>query len=136
MRIPAILLALLFCAASALAVPSIVEETADGVWVARDESGGSAWGGWSMGVTHQNSAKYQAKKILDLSRLPEDVWEQAREIRLSAYMMVRDYSVVQNPPGDGLDKSFEVVINGEVHTYPTSGGFPTWQEGDQHPRLA
>ncbi len=128
MRTTAILLTLLLTAASALAVPSIVEETADGVYVVRDDTGRS-WGGWSMGVAHMNSADYRAKKILDLSNVPEDVWERTREVRLSAYIMVRDYSANQNPPADGLDEAFEVIVNGNVHTWPTDAGFPTWQGG-------
>lgn len=128
MRTSAILIASLICAASALAVNSIVEEAADGVLVVRDDSGGIAWGGWSMGVTHQNSPPYQAKKVLDMSNMPDRVWGQVREVRLSAYMMVRDYSGTANPPADGLDEAIEVVVNGNVHTYPTSAGFPVWQD--------
>ncbi|MGD9495083.1 MAG: hypothetical protein AB7Y46_02110 [Armatimonadota bacterium] len=120
-------LLMLLSAGSALAVPSLVEEIADGVYVVRDDTG-LAWGGWSMGVSHMNSAKYQAKKILDLSDVPEDVWAQVREVRLSAFLMVRDYSGTQNPPANGLDEAFEVVVNGTVHTYPTSGGMPAWVE--------
>lgn len=109
------------------AMPSLVEEVADGVYVVRDDTG-AAWGGWSMGVAHMNRPEYQAKKILDLSNVTEDLWARVREVRLSAYLMVRDYSGTQNPPVNGLDESFEVVVNGIVHTYPTSGGMPVWRD--------
>jgi len=125
LRLITSLMAALLCATSVLAVPSLVEEAADGVYVVRDDTGKS-WGGWSMGVSHMNSAKYQAKKVLDLSDVPEDVWEQVREVRLSAYIIVRDYSANMNPPADGLDEAFEVVVNGTVHAYPTDAGAPAW----------
>lgn len=109
------------------AVPSLVEQVKDGVWVVRDEDG-AGWGGWSLGVAHMNSAKYQVKKILDLSDLPEEVWNSAREVRLSVYMSVRDYSWRANPPSNGLDEAFEVIVNGRTHTYPTNCGAPVYRE--------
>lgn len=112
---------------TAWAVPSIVESPTDGVYVARDEDG-TAWGGWSMGVTHMNSSPYMAKKILDLSDLPEEVWDAAREVRLSVYMSVRDYSWHDLAEANGLDESFEIIVNGKVHTYPTNCGAPVYQE--------
>ena len=115
------------CASAAGAVPSLIDEVAPGVYMVSDDTG-MAWGGWSMGVTHMNSPSYQAKKVLDLSELPADVWAQVREVRLSAYLMVRDFSGTQNPPVNGLDEAFEVVVNGSVHTYPTSGGMPAWAD--------
>lgn len=59
----------------------MVEELAEGVYVVRDDNG--EWGGGSTGITQQNSSTYQARKTLDLTDLPADVWEQTREVRLS-----------------------------------------------------
>ncbi len=118
----------LMCASMAEAVPSQVEEVAPGVHMVHDDTG-MAWGGWTMGVTHMNEATYQAKKVLDLSDLPENVWAQVREVRLSAFMMVYDYSRHANPPVNGLDEAFEIVVNGTVHSYPTSGGMPEYLDG-------
>ncbi len=124
----ALMVALMTVAGStAWAVPSIVEEVTDGVYVVRDEDG-TAWGGWSMGVTHMNSSPYMAKKILDLSDLPEGVWDAAREVRLSVYMSVRDYSWHDLAEANGLDEAFEVIVNGRVHTHPTNCGAPVYQE--------
>jgi hypothetical protein len=127
MRIVAFAAGLGLTASLAWAVPSLVERVAEGVYVVRDEDG-CAWGGWSLGVAHMNSASYQAKKILDLSAVPAEVWEATREVRLSAYLSVRDYSWKVNPPANGLDEAFELVVNGRVHTYPTSCGAPVFSE--------
>ncbi|HUS80842.1 MAG TPA: hypothetical protein VM283_06210, partial [Armatimonadota bacterium] len=126
----AIVLALiaLACAPMAEAVPSLTGEIAPGVYMVHDDTG-EAWGGWTMGVTHMSHPTYQAKKVLDLGDLPEAVWAQVREVRLSAFIMVYDYSGHQNPPVNGLDEAFEVVVNGTVHTYPTSGGMPEYRDG-------
>ena len=124
----AIVMTLIAGAGRAQTTASLVEQVADGVWAVRDDTGGS-WGGWSMGVTHMRSHPYQAKKILDLSDVPVDAWEQTREVRLSAYIMVRDYSVVESPPGNGLDEEFEVVVNGRTHTYSTGCGAAAWRDG-------
>ena len=118
----------LVCTSVAGAVPSMIDEIAPGVAMVHDDTG-RAWGGWTMGVTHMNEPTYQAKKVLDLSDLPADVWAQVREVRLSAFLMVYDYSPHANPPVNGLDEEFEVVVNGTVHTYPTSGGMPVYHDG-------
>ena len=113
---------------AALAVPSIFEPVMDGVYVVRDDTG--QWGGdMSKSITHQCSAPYQARKTLDLTAVPEEVWERTRSVRLSAYFMVRDYSWHDHPPANGLDEAFEVVVNGKVHRYPTSCGAPVFAEG-------
>ncbi|HIE51472.1 MAG TPA: hypothetical protein EYP85_06905, partial [Armatimonadetes bacterium] len=92
--------------ATAGTVPSLVEQVMDGVYVVRDDRG--QWGGHlSNSITHQNQANYQAKKVLDLSDLPAEMWERTRAVRLSVYFMVRDYSWRSNPPANGLDEEFE-----------------------------
>jgi len=119
---------------SAGAVPSLVERVMDGVYVVHDDSG--QWGGhMSNSITHQSRAEYQAKKVLDLSDVPAEVWEQTKAVRLSAYFMVRDYSWHDRPPANGLDEALEVVVNGHVHTYPTNCGAPVFAEG-QAPTIA
>jgi len=117
---------------TAWAAPSLFEQVAPGVYLVRDDNGNWA-GDWSKDVTHQCAAGYEAKKILDLSGVPEKVWNSVREVRLSAFFCVRDYSWHDRPPADGLDEAFEVVVNGRVHTYPTNCGAPVFEEG--HPRL-
>ncbi|NPV45407.1 MAG: hypothetical protein HPY69_00505 [Armatimonadetes bacterium] len=122
-------LLLTLAASLAFAVPSLVEEVGAGAFVVRDDNG--AFGGWEagMGITHQNRAGYEAKKVLDLSDVPEAVWEATREVRLSVYFDVRDYSWHDNPPANGLDESYQIVVNGTVHTYPTNSGAPVYVEG-------
>ncbi len=111
----------------AVAIPSIVERVREGVYVVRDDSG--QWGGhMSNSITHQSRANYQAKKVLDLSDVPAEVWAQTKAVRLSAYFMVRDYSWHDHPPANGLDEAIEVVVNGNAHRYPTNCGAPVFGE--------
>lgn len=114
-------------APSAFSVPSLLEPIGGEVCIVRDEGG--QWGGASAGMTHQNSSGYQAKKILDVSALSGAEWAAVREVRLSACFWVRDYSAAALGQANGLDEGFEVVINGKVHAYATSGGFPVYAEG-------
>lgn len=110
------------------AVPSLVDRVTDGVYLVHDDTG--QWGGHiSNSITHQCSASYQARKVLDLSDVPAEVWEQTKAVRLSACFMVRDYSWHDRPAANGLDEAFEVVVNGKVHRYPTNCGAPVYPEG-------
>ncbi len=111
---------------SAFCVPSIVEKVGEGVYVVRDDHG--RWGGMTTGITHQSKADYLARKTLDLSALPDDVWEQVKAVRLSAMFLVRDYSWHDNPQADGLDETFEFIVNGNVHSFPTNCGAPVYPE--------
>ena len=113
--------------ATVLAAPSLVEQTAGDVRVVRDDGG--QWGGISSGMTHQCDPRYQAKKILDLAQVPEAAWDAAREVRLSAFFCVRDYSPTSLGKANGLDESFEVVVNGKVHTFPNNCGAPVYADG-------
>jgi len=113
---------------AAMGAPSLVERLADGVYEVRDD-GGQWSGDLSRGITHQCRTEYQAKKVLDLSDVPESVWGQTREVRLSAMFMVRDYSGHDLPAANGLDEAFEVVVNGQVHRYSTNCGAPVFAEG-------
>jgi len=114
--------------APGLAAPSTFERLTDGVHVVRDDSG--QWTrNMSLDITHQRDPGYQAKKVLDLSSVPEDVWAQVREVRLSVHFAVRDYSWHDAAEENGLDEAFEIVVNGTVHTYPTNCGAPAWVGG-------
>ncbi|MEN6641071.1 MAG: DUF6259 domain-containing protein [Armatimonadia bacterium] len=127
---PVFVLSLLLIAFSpALAVPSSVEQVADGVTVVRDDLGN--WGGMTNGITHMNTGDYTARKMLDLSDVPAAVWDSAREIRLSLYFMVHDYSWHDLPKINGLDEAYEIIINGKAHQYPTNGGAPVYIQGQQ-----
>ncbi len=121
---PIATVALLCAQTAAWSTPSLVRQVSDGVYMVYDDTGD--WGGVTTGRTHQNSARYQAKKVLDLSDLPEDVWQATRAVRLSLYTGVLDYSFHDNPPADGLDEAFEVVINGQVHRFATDCGIPPY----------
>jgi len=102
--------------------PSQVDRVCDGVWVVRDDLG--AWGGPSMGMTHQRGPDYQAQKILDLSGVAEADWQAATCARLSAFFCVRDYSWHDAKKPNGLDEFIEIVVNGKVHRFATSSGLP------------
>ncbi len=119
--------------ARALAVPSIVEQVADGVTVVRDDAGN--WGGMTHGMTHMNTADYTARKILDLSAVPTAVWDDAREMRLSLYFMVHDYSWHDLPEVNGLDEAYEIIVNGHPHRFSTDNGAPVYWDG-QPPAMA
>ena len=114
-------------AATTYAAPSLVEQTASDVRIARDDSG--QWGDSSHGMTHQSDPRYQAKKILDLASVPESAWTATREVRLSAFFCVRDYSRISLGKANGLDEAFEVVVNGRLHTFPNNGGAPVFVDG-------
>ena len=127
MRIVLMVALITVAGSTAWAVPSTVEQVSDGVYVVRDDNG--EWGGASTGITHQNSSPYQARKALDLTDLPAEVWEQTREVRLSVYLVLHDYSWHGPNEVNGLDEVFELVVNGTVHSYPTDCGVPVFARG-------
>ena len=109
------------------AVPSLCDEVVDGVFVIRDDLG--MWrGDLSYSITHQSAAPYQARKILDLTDVTQQAWDATSSVRLSVFFMVRDYSSHLQPVANGLDESFEIVVNGHVHAYPTNCGAPVFSE--------
>ena len=129
MRLLSCLLALpvMTLCAPVWAVPSLFEPVTDGVYVVRDDGG--HWAGhMSRDITHQNSAPYQARKILDLTNVPEDVWARTQSVRVALFFMVCDYSWHDDPPRKGLDEAYQIVVNGTVHEYPTAGGPPVFIE--------
>ena len=96
-----------------------VDTPVPGVHVLRNEEG--AWGGWSMGVSHQNSPDYQSRKELDLTRLPADVRANAKSARLRLYFGIQDYSWNSGERvHNGLNEAFEIVLNGRPMRFQTS----------------
>ncbi len=126
---PAAFFVLSLCAAGipAATKPSLVEPLPDGVLLVRDDAGN--WGGPTMGITHQRGSDYWAKKVLDLSGVSAEAWNQVKEVRLSAFFCVRDYSWHDSPPANGLDEAIELVVNGHAHRVPTNAGLPVYDEG-------
>ncbi|MBN2307600.1 MAG: hypothetical protein JXR94_01435 [Candidatus Hydrogenedentes bacterium] len=108
------------------AAPSRVERLSGAAYVVHDDDGN--WGGGTMGITHQRGPDYWAKKVLDLSAVPADVWEACAEVRLSAYFCVRDYSWRELSEANGLDEAFEIVVNGRVHRIRHDSGVPVYLE--------
>lgn len=110
----------------AAAAPSIAEAIGPDVYVVRDETG--AWGGTGAGMTHQRGPDYWAKKVLDLSGVPEDFWKAASRVRLSVFFAVRDYSWHDLAQPNGLDEAFEILVNSKVHRVATNSGVPVYGE--------
>lgn len=99
-----------------------IEKPAPGVRVALDENG--VWGGSSdNGITHQNGADYWIEKTL---MVPADALQNAKQARLRVLMAIQDYSQGGDPkkPSNGLDESFDLVVNGHAKTYADNAGFP------------
>lgn len=109
-----------------VAAPSRVEKLGDDAWQVRDDEGN--FGGLSQGITHQRGPAYWAKKILDLSAVPEETWNATTEARLSAYFALRDYSAHDLGKSNGLDEPFEIVINDHVVTVRGDSGIPIYDE--------
>ena len=96
-----------------------VDHPLPGVFVLRNEAG--AWGGFSMGVAHQNQPKYQVRKTLDLSALPPGAAARAKAARLRLYFAIQDYSWnVGDRTHNGLNESFEIVVNGKPMHFETA----------------
>ncbi len=110
----------------AAAAPSIAEPIGPDVYVVRDDTG--AWGGTGSGMTHQRGPDYWAKKILDLARVPEEFWKTTTHVRLSVFFAVRDFSWHDDPKTNGLDETFEIVVNGKAHRVATNSGVPVYGE--------
>ncbi|MCD6351358.1 MAG: hypothetical protein J7M26_04470, partial [Armatimonadetes bacterium] len=99
-----------------------VERVRPGVWMVYNDNG--TWGGPSMGTSHQNNPRYQTRKTLNLAVLPEDLWAKVKSARLRVFFAVQDYSwALPEVPNNGMDESFEVVLNGHATRYPVAGGF-------------
>ncbi len=82
------------------------------------------WGGPSMGTSHQCDPRYQVRKVIDLSVVPEEQWRAAKSARIRIFFALQDWS--WNMPDvqwNGLDESFEIVVNGHSLRLETAGGF-------------
>ncbi|MFP4249187.1 MAG: DUF6259 domain-containing protein [Armatimonadota bacterium] len=96
-----------------------IDRPADGVTVVYDDFG--AWGGSSMGTSHQMEPDYQIRKRLDLSGVPQGVFNRAKAARLLVYFAAQDYSwSIEDVEHNGLDESFEIVVNDNVYHHRTS----------------
>ncbi|MEA3402804.1 MAG: DUF6259 domain-containing protein [Armatimonadota bacterium] len=110
-----------------------VEHPTEGVTVIYDDYG--AWAGPSMGTSHQVKPDYRVRKHLDLSGVPQAVFNRAQQARLLVYFACQDYSWnIPDVDWNGLDERFEIVVNGTVHEYPTSDvpGAKRRKEDDLH----
>jgi hypothetical protein len=125
---PLVLMVVLLLAAppEAAAAPSLAEMLTPDVCLVRDDTG--TWGGMTTGMTHQRGPDYWAKKVFDLSQVPEAFWKSVTRARLSAFFTVRDYSARDLGKANGLDEAFEIVVNGKVQCVPTNSGVPVFLE--------
>ena len=99
------------CAVGAAGGEWTIDRPCEGVLVLRDDTG--AWGGFSMGVAHQQRPEYQVRKRLDLTALPAGALERARAARLRVYLAIQDYSwAIGDKKPNGLDEAFEIVAGG------------------------
>lgn len=96
-----------------------IDRPAGGVTLVYDDYGG--WGGNSMGATHQVRPDYRIRKHLDLTDVPQAVFDRATEARLIVYLAAQDYSWnTEGVEHNGLDESFEVLVNEHVYHYRTA----------------
>lgn len=97
----------------------VVDHPRPGVTVLRDETG--AFGGFSMGVSHINTASYQARKTFDLTALPAGAVAGAKAARLRLYLAIQDYSWnIGDKQANGLNEAFEIVLNDRPTRYETA----------------
>jgi len=116
-RLPS--LALIALTTTAPASEWIVDTPRPGVLVVRNETG--AWGHPKLRMAHVNTPLYQVRKTFDLGVLPKEALTRAKAARLRLYFAIQDYS--WNMPGrehNGLNETFEIVVNGQVHAFETS----------------
>ena len=97
-----------------------LREPQPGVRVVLDENG--SWGGPDNGSTHQNGSDAWVEKTLEV---PAQALAGVQEARLRVFMAVMDYSNSGDftKPANGLDETFDLVINGQSETYRTDAGF-------------
>jgi len=131
------LIATLFTTFSGVAQPqtatSTVTQPQTGVTMIRSDDG--AFGGSSMGTTHQNTADYQIEKTL---HIPGEALRGVEQARLRVYMTLRDNSRAGNTPPNGMDEAFELLVNSKTFLYQTNdpalpavgNAAPRWQWHD------
>jgi hypothetical protein len=117
---------LCFCATYVQAVrPATIIEPEPGVFVAVADYSFYNYKDYSH-VT-QRSAAERIKKILDLTDLSDQDFASIESARVNIFMHAQD------DEGDGLDGTFQVVVNGQTNTFPTEdlvstgwGWFDNW----------
>lgn len=115
----AIVCTLLIAAAAGAQDWPRIDTPASGVTLVYDDYG--AWGGGSMGTSHQNKPDYRVRKHLDLSAVPQLVFDRAQRAELLVYFAAQDYSWnLPDVEDNGLDENFEIVVNGNIHHYRTA----------------
>src|SRR5690606_18656776 len=73
------------------------------------------WGGMDSGTSHQNADNYWTEKTIDV---PANALAQSKFAYLRVFMFVQDYSFAnRNITPNGLDESFEILVNGKSHFY-------------------
>ena len=88
-------------------------EPVPGAWIAASDMGFYNFHDYTDAVLQKHS--HQVKKLLDLSTLNESTWKRIQAAEVSIFMHAEDGC------GDGLDESFEIIVNGHVNTFPTKG---------------
>jgi len=84
-----------------------------GITEIADDAGN--WGGINKGTSHQNAENYWTEKTIDI---PAGALEEIKFARLRTYMFSQDYSFNNHAiKPNGLDESFEVLVNGSTHIY-------------------
>ena len=108
---------MMLCSPILAATPSTILEPAAGVYAAVADMGFCNFHDFAdaASASGMDRPAWQIKKILDLSALPEEAWKALRTAELSIFMHVVDGK------GDGLDEIFEIVVNGQLSTFPTEG---------------
>lgn len=108
----------------------VLEQIHPGAWMVYNDSGN--WGGASMGTSHQTGPEYHTRKTLDLSVVPEELWRKIKVARVRVFFAIQDYSwATPGLPANGLDESFEVVVNGRARRYGTADGFEGRSSGQE-----
>lgn len=115
-------------ALSTIAVSATAQDLPKGYTISHPQSGVTAiagdtgnWGGSSMGTSHQNQDQYWTQKTIDI---PAGALDGMTEARLRVFMALQDFSYNNHAiKPNGLDESFELVINGHTHPYKDSEPF-------------
>lgn len=96
-----------------------VDTPAQGAWVLRNEA--ADWKGLSIrGCVPQNGPNLVVRKQFDLSALPPEALEQAKEVYLRMFFGILDYSICNGKTPNGLTEDFYIRINGHEKRYKTS----------------
>jgi hypothetical protein len=84
-----------------------------GATVIADDSG--AWGGQSMGTSHQNTYSYQTKKTI---YIPNGALDGIAQARVRVFMALLDNAAAEGTPEPSpLNEAFQLIVNGNAHSY-------------------